>query len=86
MLELIKDLFLDVLQVPMPVKHINNWHDHISCSWCVRAKDLLKSQQIGFHVVELDAIPNGEGFKVYQEIRAKTGQTTVPNIFIKGKQ
>ena len=56
------------------------------CPWCVRAKDLLKSQGIECEVVELDTLPQNQRASVYQELISMTNQRTVPNIFIKGKK
>lgn len=36
-----------------------------------------------FQAIELDQLPDGAS--IQQELAAMTGQTTVPNIFIKGK-
>lgn len=53
-------------------------------SYCLRAKELLNSINVNFHVIELDKTANGEGFKIYEELKAMTNQRTVPNIFIDG--
>ncbi|KAL1933473.1 hypothetical protein VTP01DRAFT_7563 [Rhizomucor pusillus] len=51
------------------------------CPYCRRAKQLL--QQLGekFYVIELDEVDNGAAIQDY--LAKKTGQRTVPNIFIK---
>ena len=53
------------------------------CPFCVQTKDLLNSKGIAFTVKELDQEANGDS--IQQALQAKTGQRTVPNIFIKGQ-
>lgn len=54
-----------------------------TCPWCVKAKELIGSvTDKPIHVVMLDVIENGDEVKAY--LFNKTGQNTVPNIFING--
>jgi len=58
-----------------------------TCSYCARVKDILSkefaniSDQI--HIIELNEIDEGSAIQKY--LAEKTGQTTVPNIFINQK-
>jgi glutaredoxin 3 len=47
------------------------------CPFCVRAKRLLEEKKIDFKEVNVDEHPN-----LRQEITAKTGNKTIPQIFI----
>lgn len=51
-----------------------------TCPFCVRAKDLLSNYNVNIHIVLLDEVENGGQMQDYLE--SKTGQRTVPNIFI----
>ncbi|KAI9278925.1 thioredoxin-like protein [Phascolomyces articulosus] len=51
------------------------------CPYCARAKKLLKDLGLEFFVIELDKEANGAAIQDY--LQKKTGQRTVPNIFIK---
>jgi len=53
------------------------------CPYCKRAKALLSSKNIDFFAVEMDTVPNGKDIQA--ALKDKTGQRTVPNIFIGGK-
>ncbi|KAG5513248.1 hypothetical protein PMAC_001618 [Pneumocystis sp. 'macacae'] len=48
------------------------------CPYCDRTKELFQNSQINFTVLELDVIGN----KIQEYLFQKTGQRTVPNIFI----
>ncbi|KAG2203369.1 hypothetical protein INT47_010067 [Mucor saturninus] len=50
------------------------------CPYCVKAKAVLKEFGVEFFVMELDKENNGSA--VQQYLAEKTGQRTVPNIFI----
>ncbi|KAI7890530.1 glutaredoxin-1 [Mucor mucedo] len=50
------------------------------CPYCVKAKAVLKEFGVEFFVMELDKESNGSA--VQQYLAEKTGQRTVPNIFI----
>jgi glutaredoxin len=55
-----------------------------TCPFCVKAKELITSmtsQPIAY--IQLDAIENGKDIQDY--LASKTGQRTVPNIFLKGQ-
>lgn len=51
-----------------------------NCPYCVRAKNLLSQKQIPFEEINLD----GKDAEL-NELRARTGQRTVPQIFIGDK-
>lgn len=56
------------------------------CPYCNRAKDLIKTLNVEASkvgVIELDKVGDGPAIQLY--LLEKTGQRTVPNIFIKGK-
>ncbi|KAI8643268.1 glutaredoxin-1 [Parasitella parasitica] len=50
------------------------------CPFCKKAKDLLKKLGIDFYSIELDLESNGAAIQDY--LLEKTGQRTVPNIFV----
>ncbi|EPB84646.1 glutaredoxin 3 [Mucor circinelloides 1006PhL] len=50
------------------------------CPYCKKAKALLSSLDIEFAVIELDLHSQGEAIQAY--LLEKTGQRTVPNIFV----
>jgi len=50
------------------------------CPYCKRSKETLESLNQKFKVVELDVEDNGTDIQNY--LLQKTGQRTVPNIFI----
>lgn len=52
-------------------------------AYCSKAKALLKKLNIEFYAIELDNEENGADIQNY--LHEKTGQRTVPNIFINGK-
>ena len=57
-----------------------------SKSWCPfasQAKQLLQSKGITMKVVELDQVANGD--QMQGVLQQKTGQRTVPSIFINGE-
>lgn len=53
------------------------------CGYCTRAKRALQLRQIPFGVVELDVVENGD--EMAAVLHEETGQTSVPNIFVKGR-
>lgn len=53
------------------------------CPYCLKVKDLFKSLNIGYQVLELDEIGNGNA--IQDGLLEMTGQKTVPNVFINGK-
>ncbi|KAF9915134.1 glutaredoxin [Lobosporangium transversale] len=50
------------------------------CPYCKNAKNLLASKNIAFKTFEIDLESNGPEVQDYLQL--KTGQRTVPNIFI----
>lgn len=50
------------------------------CPYCKQAKNTLAQVTKNFYVIELDQDENGADIQNY--LREKTGQSTVPNIFI----
>ncbi|GAA6024581.1 hypothetical protein JCM11491_000286 [Sporobolomyces phaffii] len=53
------------------------------CPYCRNAKQLLKSLDVDADVYELDQMDDGSEWQNY--LAEKTGQRTVPNIFIGGQ-
>jgi glutaredoxin 3 len=51
-----------------------------NCPYCIRAKNLLSSKGLEFEEINLDGKE-----KELSELREKTGQRTIPQIFIDGK-
>ena len=54
-----------------------------TCPHCTATKNLLGSKGAAFKVVELNEVPNGA--EIQAALATKTGQRTVPNIFINGQ-
>ncbi|KAJ3031058.1 UNVERIFIED_CONTAM: hypothetical protein HDU68_006646 [Siphonaria sp. JEL0065] len=54
------------------------------CPYCIKAKRLLQKYNVTFEVLELDQREDGDDIQAY--LAQKTGQRTVPNIFIGGNQ
>ncbi len=61
----------------MPEIQVYTW---ANCPFCVRAKDLLKRKGLKFDEINLDG--KDEELRALQQ---RTGQRTVPQIFIDGK-
>ena len=53
------------------------------CPFCVQTKNLLNSKNAPFKLVELDQLPNGD--QIQSTLAAKTGQRTVPSVWIGGQ-
>jgi glutaredoxin len=53
------------------------------CPYCDRVKDLLKQLSVQFYALELDNIGQ-EGALLQAALKTKSGQSTVPNVFING--
>ncbi|KAJ3255268.1 Ganglioside induced differentiation associated protein [Boothiomyces macroporosus] len=53
-----------------------------TCPYTKKAKDLLESKQITFETFNIDLVEDGQEILEYLEL--KTGQKTLPNIFIHG--
>lgn len=55
------------------------------CPYCKNTKRLLGDMKLQpVRVVELDQLPGGEGAELQAALLAKTGQRTVPNVFVSG--
>ena len=61
----------------MPEIKIYTWGE---CPYCIRAKDLLNRKGLVFEEINLD----GKDDEL-KSLRERTGQRTVPQIFIDGK-
>ena len=61
----------------MPQIQIYTWSN---CPYCVRAKNLLNSKGLSFEEINLD----GKDQEL-NELRTRTGQRTIPQIFIDDK-
>lgn len=53
-----------------------------TCPFCTKVKNLFEGLKIKIEVLELDKIGNGAA--IQSALQEKTGQRTVPNVFIKG--
>ena len=53
------------------------------CGFCSSTKQLLQSKGFTFEVKELDLIENGDA--IQNALKTKTGQRTVPNVFVNGE-
>ncbi|KAJ1566838.1 thioredoxin reductase, partial [Cladochytrium tenue] len=53
------------------------------CPYCRKAKGLFDSLGVPFAALELDVRPDGGAIQNY--LQTKTGQRTVPNIFVNGQ-
>lgn len=53
------------------------------CSYCDATKRLLSQNNIAFKALELDT--RDDGPSIQSLLQKKTGQRTVPNVFIRGK-
>lgn len=52
-----------------------------TCPYCIRAKQLLKQQQLSYQEIKIDEHPE----KRAEMIEKSNGRTTVPQIFINGE-
>jgi glutaredoxin 3 len=50
------------------------------CSWCTRARALFTGKGVTFTDIDVDAVPGSR-----DEMRARSGRDTVPQIFIGGR-
>ena len=71
--------FLEEMLRQNPIVIISATH----CSYCVRCKSMLIEAGQRFVSLEIDIIPNGR--EVFRSAYQKTGEKTVPQIFIKQK-
>ena len=53
------------------------------CPYCVATKKAAQQLKAEFIAHELDKMPNGS--QIQAELLQKTGQRTVPNVFVNGK-
>ena len=53
------------------------------CGFCTSTKQLLNSKGVQYKLIELDTIGNGDAIQA--ALQSKTGQRTVPSIFINGQ-
>ncbi|XP_071514079.1 thioredoxin reductase 1, cytoplasmic [Panulirus ornatus] len=53
------------------------------CPFCHRVKDLFKQINVEFYALELDHMENGA--EVQEALKEKSGQRTVPNVYINGE-
>merc|ERR1719427_7063 len=57
-----------------------------TCPFCTKIKNLFEQLKVKIEVLELDqVVPSGDGAAVQAALLEKTGQRTVPNVFINGK-
>ena len=54
-----------------------------TCPFCIKLKKAFKQARIDFTAVELDTLETGA--EIQNELKAKTSQSTVPNVFVRGK-
>lgn len=54
-----------------------------TCPFAAETKKLLTEKRVKFKLIELDTLPNGA--LIQSALEEKTGQRTVPNVFIDGK-
>ena len=55
-----------------------------TCPFCIKLKTAFKLNRIDFTAIELDTL-GASGPEIQNELLEKTGQKTVPNVFIRGK-
>ena len=53
------------------------------CPHCTATKNLLNGKNAAFKLVELDTVPDGD--KIQGKLAEKTGQRTVPSVWIGGQ-
>jgi len=57
---------------PKVVMYVTDW-----CPYCERARHLLSSKGVDAEEIDIDAVPGAR-----EEMRARSGRDTVPQIFI----
>jgi glutaredoxin 3 len=60
------------MSTPKVVMYVTDW-----CPYCSRARSLLASKGIAVEEIDVDAVAGGR-----EEMRARSGRDTVPQIFI----
>jgi glutaredoxin 3 len=63
------------VSVPQVVMYVTGW-----CPYCARARSLLESKGVAFEEIDIEAVPGARG-----EMMARSGRSSVPQIFIGGK-
>jgi glutaredoxin 3 len=58
--------------VPKVVMYVADW-----CPYCARARSLLEGRGLAIEEIDVDAMPGAR-----EEMRARSGRDTVPQIFI----
>ena len=53
------------------------------CPYCQMTKQTLDAGQVDFSYIDLDLIANGQA--LHEDLKAHSGQRTVPNIYIDGQ-
>jgi glutaredoxin 3 len=54
------------------------------CPYCTKVKDFFKSHGISFKAIELDTMDT-QGAEIQSALLEKTGQSTVPSVWVNGK-
>ena len=57
---------------PKVVMYVSDW-----CSYCARARNLLADKGVAVEEIDVEAVPGAR-----EEMRARSGRDTVPQIFI----
>ncbi|KAK3806624.1 MAG: glutaredoxin [Benniella sp.] len=52
------------------------------CPYCLRVKDLFQDLDLKYTALELDE--HDQGTEIQQALKVVSGQSTVPNVFVKG--
>ena len=60
------------MSAPAVVMYMTGW-----CPYCQRARALLQSKGVAFTEIDIEAVPGAR-----DEMRARSGRTSVPQIFI----
>ncbi|KAL1924768.1 uncharacterized protein VTP21DRAFT_4422 [Calcarisporiella thermophila] len=53
------------------------------CPFCMRAKSIFDDMRVRYNSMELDE--EDKGPEIQEHLRELTGQSTVPNVFIRGR-
>jgi glutaredoxin 3 len=60
------------MSAPKVVMYVTDW-----CPYCTRARCLLEAKGVTAHEIDVDVVPGAR-----EEMRARSGRDTVPQIFI----
>jgi glutaredoxin 3 len=60
------------MSAPKVVMYVMDW-----CPYCTRARDLLAAKGVAVEEIDVEAVPGA-----FEEMRARSGRDTVPQIFI----